>query len=400
MARIEFSSIGEPAETVRAAIKRFEEETHNTVQVRVMQWEYAWPELLSYALHGNGPDISHVGSTWVGSLVKMNALRPFTPEEVKAVGGAKAFLPACWNSVVMPGDDAVWALPWTSYTFLIAYRRDILARAGVEEASAFSTAQALKETLRKLRAANIVLPWSLPTGRPHVDTLHMVASWVWGAGGDFIAADGQRLLFNHAKSLAGLQAYFELHEFIPRLARNLTPEQVPALFRGGEAAITICGIDEPYSILRSDVAVPAVRDNLGIAAIPGQPWVGGDHLVIWRHASYDPASEKAAVSLAGYLVSQEAQSAYCRDLEFAGPTSLNALPDLPFPESQITTQVRKSLLEGRSYHPVALWGRIETQLSSALNHIWLEIFDGMPVDRAIKHQLGAVARRLETALIT
>jgi multiple sugar transport system substrate-binding protein len=399
MAQIEFSTIGQPNEKITAALHRFEAETGHTVQLHVLQWEYAWSELLSYALHGHGPDVSHVGSTWVSSLVKMDALRPFTSKEVREVGGAKAFLNPCWSSVVLPEDETAWALPWTSYIFLLLYRRDLLARAGVDEATAFSTARSLDETCQKLQAARVLLPWVVPTGRPHVDTIHMVASWVWGAGGDFVAEDGQKLLFTHAKAHAGLMAYYELNRYIPRLARNLTPDQILALFRDGEAAVTICGIEEPYTIMSTEEAVPVVRDNLGIVAIPGQPWVGGDHLVIWRHAAYDPAREQAAVALVQYLTSQEVQRASFQTVDFAGPTRLDALPDMPFPESEATRQVTRSLLEGRSYPPVALWGRVETQLSSALNHIWLEIFDGTPVEKAIKHQIGAVARRLETALV-
>jgi multiple sugar transport system substrate-binding protein len=398
MAQIEFSSVGELAPAIAEALQQFEIQTGHQVKVRLMQWEYAWPELLSYALHGHGPDISHVGSTWVSSLVKMNALRPFQPGEVEQVGGAQAFLPSCWNSVVIPGDDTVWALPWTSYTFLLCYRRDLLARVDVEEAGAFASASALHQTLAKLHASRIFLPWIVPSGRPHVDTIHIVASWVWGAKGDFIAEDGCTPLFTHSKAVAGLQAYYELNEYMPRLARNLTPEQVMDLFRRGEAAVTVCGVDEPYAILGGDVAAPHVRETLGVASMPGQPWIGGDSLVIWQHAQNDPHREQAAVELAQFLVSREIQARYCQSDVFAAPTRQEALDALPLAGSETTAQIEKSLRTGRSYRPIVLWGRVETQLSSALNHIWFDIFNGLPVAKSIKHQLEPVAKRLKVAL--
>ena len=398
MAQIEFSSIGEPAAAIKDTLRQFELETGHKVNVHVMQWEKAWPELLSYALLGHGPDISHIGSTWVSSLVKMNVLRPFHPREVEAVGGAKVFLPACWNSVILPGSDTVWALPWTAYVFTLCYRRDLLARAGVDETAAFKNTGSLLDTLERLSAARVLIPFVIPTGKPHVDTLHIVASWIWGAGGDFISEDGKTPLFTQRQARAGLKAYYELGKYIPPLARNLSPEQALALFRSGEAAITVCGYDEPYLIQNGDIAVPAVRQNLGVTSIPGQPWVGGDNLVVWQHAQDDPRREKAAVDLALHLISHEVQTKYCQGDTFAIPTRLDSMCNFPLPGSEGTLQVERSLREGRSYRPIALWGRVETQLSSALNHIWLDIFVGMPVDNAIQRQLEPVAQKLEMAL--
>jgi multiple sugar transport system substrate-binding protein len=398
MAQIDFSSIGEPAEAVTRALQQFEQETGHRVKVHVMQWESAWPELLSYALHGNGPDISHIGSTWVGSLVKMNALRPFQPGELQTVGGAPAFLPACWNSVILAGDESAWALPWTAYTYLLCYRRDLLARARVDESSAFKNTGSLLAALEQLLTAGELLPWVIPTGRPHVDTIHIVASWIWAAGGDFIAEDGKTPLFTQSKAMDGLKAFYELGRVIPPQARNWTPEQALESFCKGEAAMTVNGYDEPYFIQRGDIAVPVVRQNLGVIAMPGQPWVGGDNLVVWQHAQDDPRREKAAVDLALHLVSREVQTKYCQGDTVAIPTRLDALSDFPLPGSELTRQVEYSLREGRSYRPIALWGRVETQLSAALNHVWLDIFNGMSVELAIMRQLEPMAQRLEAAL--
>jgi multiple sugar transport system substrate-binding protein len=397
MVQIEFSSIGSlPAETA-AAVKQFEKDTGITVRVRVMQWEYAWPELLSYALHGNGPDLSHVGSTWVSSLVKMNVLRPFKPAEMPA-GGAGAFLPACWNSVMMPDDKTIWALPWTAYTFLICYRRDLLQHAGVEPAEAFKSAEAFTAAVRQMSQARMYLPLIIPTSKPLVDIIHMAASWIWGAGGDFITEDGKAPAFTQPNALAGLRLYYELGEFIPPLARNLDVDQIQAIFRQGEAAMTICGIEEPYDILRTESVRPVVRENLGVAAMPGQPWVGGDNLVIWQHVQDDPRREQAAVALSQYLVSPEVQKKVCHSEMFTAPTRVEVLPDMPFPGSEITAQVERSLREGRSYRPIALWGRVETQLSAALNLVWFDILKGIPIGKAIQDQLDPVADKLKAAL--
>src|SRR5512140_869691 len=149
---IEFSILGDPSPTLRGLLAGFEERTSVRIRLTSIPWEKAWPELLTFALYGRGPDVSHVGSTWASSLVAMNALRPFKAQEVAAWGGREAFLPPCWQSATIPGETDVFSAPWGSFTFVICYRKDLLARAGVNEETAFQSPAAVQETLRALRA--------------------------------------------------------------------------------------------------------------------------------------------------------------------------------------------------------------------------------------------------------
>ena len=48
------------------------------VHVQRIDWASAWDELMRIALYGQGPDVSEIGSTWLGTLVEMDALRPLT----------------------------------------------------------------------------------------------------------------------------------------------------------------------------------------------------------------------------------------------------------------------------------------------------------------------------------
>ena len=54
----------------------------------------------------------------------------------------------------------------------------------------------------------------------------------------------------------------------------------------------------------------AVIDNLGVAAVPGVPWIGGSDLVVWRDAQMYPDKERAALVLVKYLTSLPVQIKY------------------------------------------------------------------------------------------
>src|ERR1041384_5519381 len=99
--------------------------------LRIMRWESAWNELVRVALDRLGPNVSQIGTTWVGNLAAMDVLRPFTFTEIESLGGPAAFLPASWETVLFMDQPHIWAIPWMAGTRVIYYWRDLLEQAGV-----------------------------------------------------------------------------------------------------------------------------------------------------------------------------------------------------------------------------------------------------------------------------
>ena len=190
----------------------FKKQTGIEVKPTRMQWSDAWQQLINISTHGQGADISHVGSTWVSSLVSMNALRPIPPHLITKIGGEESFVHSAWESVSMENDRHPWSIPLSTYTYAIAYRRDLLAQAGLDGATAFATPYALEETICKLEELNCVEnAWLMPyVPFPFNDFVHTAASWIWSSGGQLIDNRGKQVLFDSPATLAGLKAYFKL----------------------------------------------------------------------------------------------------------------------------------------------------------------------------------------------
>src|SRR5512141_1268340 len=102
--KLSFSLIGDMTPDLRQLLNEFEQIRHIKIELIRMGWESAWAKLLTYALQGKGPDISHVGSTWVSSLVTMNSVREFSLREVDTMGGAQAFTAPAWQSATLQDD--------------------------------------------------------------------------------------------------------------------------------------------------------------------------------------------------------------------------------------------------------------------------------------------------------
>lgn len=114
MTAIEFSAIPDTQEDYELLIDLlagFRKQTGIEVKFTRMAWTDAWQQLINISTHGQGADISHVGSTWVSSLVSMNSLRPIPSHVVTKIGSEDSFVHAAWNSVITEDDRNPWAIP-------------------------------------------------------------------------------------------------------------------------------------------------------------------------------------------------------------------------------------------------------------------------------------------------
>ena len=88
---------------IQSLLDQFEAEHGLRVRLRLSSWDTARSDLIKVALYGDRPDLSKIGSTWLGDLVALNALRPFDEDNVAALGSVPAFLPSAWHGVRLRG---------------------------------------------------------------------------------------------------------------------------------------------------------------------------------------------------------------------------------------------------------------------------------------------------------
>jgi multiple sugar transport system substrate-binding protein len=396
MTELELSLIeasSELPDAIQAALNDFEAQRRIHVRVRVFNWSTAWSELVRVALHKSGPDVSEIGTTWVDSFTSMSSLRPFSRNELSPIGGQSTFLPASWASGSPPSREQMWSTPWMADTRAIYYRRDLLHQAGIDEQSAFQSPDQLTQTLDRLQEAGVTIPWLMPTA-PRPDTLHTLASWVWGAGGHFTSDDGRRIRFNEPEARAGIRAYFGLHRYMAPGARNLTDHQANRMYCDGKAAILVGGYWVLHSMRHQDAA-PEVIDNTGMALVPGIPFVGGSNLAIWDHTR----RPKEALELVRFLSSQPVQATAIPQAGLL-PVRLDVLNEPPFTTDPLYQVVGQSLKTGRGLRATYLWGLAESKLVAALNDLWADTFAAPTSDQesVIANHLEPLAQVLDRIL--
>lgn len=392
MAEIEFWVLSSDSSNavLETLLAEFRARTGIRVQLQFIPWEAAWDEMVKVAIYRKGPDVSEIGSTWMGDLVGMRGIRPFTALDLRALGPVQDYVPSLWQSASLAGSGDIWGIPWMMDARLLFYRRDLLAQAGIDEAEAFASPAALDETLHRLQQAGVEIPWVIPTRRSWI-TLHNLAVWVWGHGGDFVSPDGKELLFNTPEARAGFQEYFSLGRFMPPQAHHLTIVEADDCFSHGQAAMTLSGAwlwDNPH-------LTPELRANIGVALPPGVPYVGGSQLVLWEYSR----NVRDALKLIRFLTEVRAMQRYAPE---AGklPARLSALSEASAPFYASLNSLTPGLVDSRSFHSVSLWGMIEDRLAATLRDIWSDILESPETDSVliIDRHLQALTHSLELAV--
>jgi multiple sugar transport system substrate-binding protein len=397
MEEIELSIFDHGTETVaqiQALLGQLETEQSVRVHLDVLPWKGGWSKMVQAALYQDGPDVSEIGSTWISDFVKMNALSPFSPQEIRAIGGKDHFLASSWqsgttSSGIKRSSPTPWAIPWSADTRVVFYRRDLLQQAGIDEASAFQNPERFEQTLARLKSSGVQTPLAIPTLRSRI-SVHSLASWVWSTGGDFISQDGAQSVFSQSKALEGMKSYFRLGRYLSKEAQGLDDSQADEMFWRGNAAVTLSG----HWLLQEIRMPPEVADNLGIALVPGVSFVGGSHLAIWKHTR----QKRAAVKLISCLA--DSQAVLSLFPSFGLPARLDVLASPSLSEDPHYRVMSQALKTGRSFPSEHQWGLIENRLTDAVPLIWKDVLatPEPDLDEILSHHLDPLVRRIAMAL--
>jgi maltose-binding protein MalE len=207
---------------------------------------------------------------------------------------------------------------------------------------------------------------------------------------------GDKVLFAQPKAQRGLRAFFGLYRFLPAQTHGFNYDQCVNSFARGDAAVAIIGADDAIALWKNENTSPQVRQNIGLAPLPGVPWVGGDNLVIWKHVLGSSKCERDAVALVTHLTESTTQLQYAR-LSNSLPVRRSALTAFLADLEPFADTIEQAFANGRSHAPVRLWSRIEHQLGLGLDAVAAQVLESPPgeIDEIIRSNLEPLAARLD-----
>lgn len=379
-----------------ALLQRYHAENKGVFRVRVhnMDAQNPWNDVSHTMSHRKTTDITELGASWVDGLVATHSLRPFSAQEFDTLGGAAAFALPPWTSKV--GDtDVVYSIPYRADARLIFYRRDLLAQAGVDENTAFTTPQNVLQTLEKLKQhTHVKSPLVAPITTDRFINLSFAVSWAWSMGGDLVDPAGTQVTFDQPETLAGIADYLRAAGYIAPAFRNLEPNESDLAFCSGHAAVAFSG---PWLFfeLQENPAFAEISQHMAIALPPGQACNGGTHLVIWQHSQH----HEAALDFVRFLTSPQVQGELSGS-SFIMPACWTAIQASHYINDPNYQTIVKAIRTGRSYGNLPMWIVVEDRLSRLLTHIGQEYFETPPadLDAFLALRLKPLARRVNITL--
>ena len=341
--------------------------TINPVRI---QWSDALTRLSTATTSGEGPDVTVRGTTWVGGFSALDALRPFTAAEIAAVGGKDVFATASWSASHRLGSDQITALPWLTDVRALFYRKDVLAKAGVDPATAFTDWAAFERTLKRIKASGSPV-WPLAIGNENnFGIIHNVAPFIWGAGGNLLNPAGDRSMLADTPAVDGV-AYYQrmVGLYDDPKAMKLTSSDVPEAFANGTGAITIDNSQSVGDYL-ADPARPGLKNGWGTAPMPAGRagrfgFFGGSTLAILKSAKHPDA----AFEWIRFVTGEDSQRRYSVSSGL-WPARTGAIAGTRLETDPAYAAFRTMIAAGRMYPSIPAWIVVESIIAKDLADLW------------------------------
>ena len=171
-----------------------------SVEVTAVPWEAAHDKIVTAIAGGEVPDVSQIGTTWMGEFATLGGLEP-APDTIDPA----QFFEGAWNTNVV--DGVSYGVPWYVETRLVYYRTDLAAEGGFDQAPA--TWDELTQLAQATVDGGAEYGISLQPGG--TGTWQTFMPFFWQAGGEIMDEDGNFTLDSPAcvDALTFYDSFFE-----------------------------------------------------------------------------------------------------------------------------------------------------------------------------------------------
>jgi multiple sugar transport system substrate-binding protein len=398
----------QPVPDMEKTVAPFTAKTGIKVKVELVGWDVQFDRIRNAAVSGEGPDITQAGTTQVPFFAALGGFDDLS-KRVNDIGGQGAYPEGVWNTTKVAGQDGIYAVPWFTEARAIYYRKDVLRKAGVDPASAFSNWDNFRNTLQAIKdkvptvGGKSIEPFGQP-GKKAFDLVHHVMPFVWDAGGQELSDDLKTSTINSPQAQQGVTYFADLVKdgLMDKNQLSRDGTGVENQFKGGKIAVWIGGPWVLSTVQRDDDKnwVPAARANVGVAPMPEGPqsqaftFVGGSNLMMFKSSK----NKEAAWELMKFLSQDQVQTDYA-NLMGMFPARKEAQQKVGQQDDN-HQKFFAAIQQGRTYAAIPQWGQIENAYKTRFGNILDSAAgQGKPYSPAVvKSELDAAAKEADTLL--
>lgn len=353
---VEIWAMGNEGEVLGELAAQFEEENPDvTIDVTAVPWESAHDRIATAIAGGETPDISMLGTTWVGEFAATGAFEP-TPDGLVDEG---SFFEGSWNTTVV--DDVAYGIPWYVDTRVLYYRTDLAEAAGVEAPATWDEYQEFAKALQAQGATSGV---SLPPGG--FDSWQYVAPLAWQQGGDILDADGETFTLDTPEWQEAFEFYASFFEEGISEPVRLEGGEIEQKFISGEVGSFYSG---PYHVsLLLEQGGEEFADKFAVAMVPGADsrtsFTGGGNLAVFNDSDNRDASWK----FVRWLAEPETQVQWY-DISTDLPSVEAAWDDQVFSDDPYLSVFGEQLTDSKAPPAIPTWAQVSAVIDQELEKV-------------------------------
>ena len=290
-------AMGTEGEKLQDFVKDFESANPDaTVKVTAVPWEAAHDKISAAIASGKTPDVSLIGTTWMGEFAKAGGLDPTPDGLVKD----SDFYDGAWGSTVV--GNTSYGVPWYVETRVLYYRTDLAKKAGWDKAP--TTWDELSKFAADLKKSGVKYPVSLQPGQ--TGSWQTVLPFAWSNGAKVTNGSGTEYSIDSPQMSEALAYYKSFFDKGYSQTRMLDPGELENGFAKGTYGSFISG---PWHIgLVEDAGL--TKDKYAVAPLPGKDsgpgtsFTGGGDLAVFK----DARNRDGAWKLVRWLSDAQTQS--------------------------------------------------------------------------------------------
>ncbi|GAA5025698.1 sugar ABC transporter substrate-binding protein [Microbacterium fluvii] len=353
---IDIWAMGNEGEVLDELAAQFEEQNPDaTVNVTAVPWDGAHDRIATAIAGGQTPDVTMLGTTWVGEFASTGAFEP-TPE---GVVDPSAFFEGSQGTTEV--DGVSYGVPWYVDTRVLYYRTDMAEKAGLEAPETWDDLTAFAQAMVDEGAGSGL---SLPPGG--LDSSLYLLPFVWQAGGDVLTDDGSDFAFDTDAWKTALEYYNSF--FTDGLSENVRLEtgEIEQKFIDGDVAAFYSG---PFHVsLLKEQGGADFEDDFAVAMVPGDQsrtsFTGGGNLAVFDDAD----NRDAAWKFVRWLSQPETQVQWygiSTDL----PSVQSAFDDPVFADDPYTSVFGEQLADAKAPPAIPTWAQISAVIDQEIEQV-------------------------------
>jgi multiple sugar transport system substrate-binding protein len=318
------------------------------VNVTPIAWDVAHDKLITAIAGNKTPDVSQMGTTWMGEFAKTGAL-----EEVPGSIDTGAFFESAKETGVV--DGSTFGVPWYVETRVLYYRTDIAKKAGITKPP--ETWDELKEMARAMKekgGARYGIALS-------PNNWQELMPFVWQNGAEVISEDGE-VNFDSPEVIEALEYYQSFFK------EGLTAESVPEGFdvtQGFVAGTHPMFFSGPWHMSLIDEQGGAeLKGKWDVAMMPEKEsrtsFVGGSDLVVFKGSD----NKDAAWQFVEYLLDPKVQQKWYSTVS-ALPSVESAWEGGPLANDENLSLFGDQLQDAKTPPAIPKWEQIASEAINA-----------------------------------